>query len=703
MRVRSRFRPHQRGFGFLTPVGDDGASAGKVAVEGGDGEVVETDRIFTPPAVARQLIADDLVDAEVSLGEKGAVADAVTLVVRPRRLVVGTVSRRRGELVVEPDTALGSGWVRLTGPVATALADAAGQVAVVVVGHDAQGPVAEALVAGPYAIGSAEAVRARQVVLVLGGAVPSLASVGPAAVGLDPVQAETTHLRVTGQLAGGRRGAASGLDLAGPVPGARLEPVDHRDEPCVTVDAFSSRDLDDAVAASWDGDPDAPVHVAVHITDVAGAIGVGSPADHYARLMAATAYLASGVSAPMLDAEVAEASGSLVVGQDRPVMSARFAVRPDGGLDDVRVEPAIIRSRARLSYSAVDRWLRDDPRQLRTQASTQAPLAERVVASAVEAARRLDVDRDARLTLEELFDQAELTPTVVNGELTVGRAEPHAQGYRLIERLMVAANEAVGGWLVARGVPALYRVHEGIDPQRGERLRAAAALAGAALPALESEEIDHERFVAELLGEVDRLAAGGRPDARDLLISAATAATARATYEPDPAAHRGLAAGAYCHFTSPLRRYADLVVHRQVRATLAGEPPPHDVAELRALADWLDARSGTLSRLEARERADLWAVLLERGEVRGPETATVTGLTRAGMRIRLARLGLGGFVSAEEALGLDDGERGTLDVDEHGLAATSAAWRVGARARVRYAGLDDLGRASWRLDESAGA
>jgi ribonuclease R len=331
---------------------------------------------------------------------------------------------------------------------------------------------------------------------------------------------------------------------------------------------------------------------------------------------------------------------------------------------------------------------------VRAQAGTQAGEVERLVRDALEAARRLGVERDARETLEDLFEQAELAPTMANGEVTLALAEPHANAYRLIERLMVAANEAVGGWLVRQGMPALYRAHEGIAPEQRHRLHAAAELVGASVPSLDA---DPDRVAGELLSEIERLGVEGRGADRDLLISAVTSSTARATYDPDPASHRGLATSAYCHFSSPLRRYADLVVHRQVRAALAGEAPPHDVAELDALSTWLEARAGALARLEARERSELWARLLELGELAGRETATVTGLSGAGLRIRLPRLGLSGFVAAEDALGAGEGERATLSTDEHGLTTTSGPWRVGSRVEVCYAGLDEVGRASWRL------
>ncbi len=702
MTVRARFRPHRRGFGFLTPMADDGVTAITTPVPAGDGTTTNTDRVFVPPALARRLVADDLVDATVSLGEKGAVADEVALVQRLRRLMVGTVERRRGDLIIAPEGGLCSGWVAVEEKLQSRLGGHVGQQVVVLAGAgEADAPLAQALVAGPEPVGTPDAVRARAVVLVLGGVAPALIPGGAQAVGLDPSAADTIHLRLMGQLAGGRRGAAADLDRHGPVPGAGLDPVDRRDEPSVTVDAPSSRELDDAVTARWDGDPASPVEVAVHITDVAAVVGSGSDADRYARTVAATAYLVSASSAPMLDPAISEGTRSLLPGQDRPALSVRFQVPSDGTVADVRVELAHVRSYARLTYSAVESWLAGDPKPLRTHAGTQSDAVEPVVTHALEAARRLGVERDARTTLETLFEQAELAPAVVDGDMTLALAEPHAHAYRLIERVMVAANEAVGGWLVDRGMPALYRAHEGIDPGQHERLNAAAELAGASVPALDAEHGDPDRVAGQLLAEIDRLAAEGREADRDLLIAAVTSSTARATYDPDPSRHRGLGSVAYCHFTSPLRRYADLVVHRQVRAALAGEPPPHDVDELSALSSWLVARAGALGRLEARERADLWARLLERGELAGRESATVTGITGAGLRIRLPRLGLSGFVTAEQALAVEDGQRATLSTDEHGLTTSSGPWRVGSQVDVVFAGLDDVGRATWRLPLAA--
>jgi ribonuclease R len=498
-------------------------------------------------------------------------------------------------------------------------------------------------------------------------------------------------------LAGGGRGAAAGLSTEGPLPGSELSLLDASAEPCLTVDDADARDLDDAIAASWDGEPGTPVTVAIHIADASGAVGVGSEADLYARTVASTAYLASGANAPMLDPALSEDSLSMLPDVDRRVLTVRFQVATDGSISDLDVDAAWVRSRAKLSYAAVEAWLAGDPASVRDQSGEHTGDVEQVLTAAVEASRRLGVERDARATFEDLFAQAELEPAVIDGKLTTVPAEPHAEAYRLIERLMVAANESVARWLVERDVPALYRAHEGLDPDRAGRLRAAADLVGVDIPALREDGLDADEVVGQVLAAVDELSAAAREDDRDLLVTAATGSTARATYDPDPAHHRGLASGAYTHFTSPIRRYADLVVHRQIRAALAGDTPPHTVDDLRSMAGWLDARAGAVNFLQSRERADLWSRLLDRGFLDGPEPAVVTGLTANGLRIRLPRLGISGFVTAERALDLPPRERGRLEVDEHGLSTTSGPWRVGTHLTVRFVSLDDTGRANWRL------
>ncbi len=704
MPTTARFRPHPRGFGFADPVAEDQRTEIAVTVTDENGRTAEIDRIFVPPPTAKGLIADDLLDVEVEIDDKGASARSVQVRSRPRRMLVGTVQRGPGRLVLEPDPALGTGWVDLDTSVTDRVQQAVGRQIVVLLGTREDGSaLGRALVAGPYVVGSPQAIRAASVVVALGRAAPALIPGGPAAAGLDVADAETLHTRIVGLLAGGSRGGAAGLDPTGPLPGVDAPWQERRDEPCVTIDSADTRDVDDAVAATWDGQADAPVQVAVHIADVARAIGIDSPADRYARVMASTAYLAVGDNAPMLDPALSEGTLSLLPEEDRWAISARFGVLPDGTLTDVTVEAAAVRSVAKLSYQALESWLEGDATAIHAEAGTAAQTADEVLTAAVEASRRLGVERDSRATFEELFEDAEVEPALVDGRLATIAATPHAEAYRQVERLMVAANEAVAGWLVARKVPALYRAHAGLADERLARLRAAVELAGAEVPSLADAEADPDVVVSELIAAIDVADAAGRHAERDLLVSVAASSTARASYEPDPSAHTGLASAAYTHFTSPIRRYADLVVHRQIRAALADESPPHAAAELASLANWLDARAGAVKYLQARERAELWSRLLDRGFLDDPEPATVTGVTANGLRIRLPRLGVTGFVTAERALDLPPKQRGSLTVDAYGLTTTSGPWQVGTRVTVRFAGLDQSGRANWRLGPVAGA
>jgi ribonuclease R len=699
LQVRARFRPHPRGFGFATFVAADGVTPQPATLADADGASTGYDSAFVPPPIAATLLADDLVDVTAEVGDKGATVTATTLVDRPRRMVVGVVRTGPAKLVLEPDSGIGSAWIDLEPAVADKLPTSVGRQIVVLTADDDDGkPVGRALVAGPHVVGSPQAIRANAVVVALGRAAPSLIPGGAAAAGLEPAAATATHTRIIGMLAGGGRGGAAGLSVEGYIPGYDLELWDRREAATITIDDAATRDVDDAIEVHWDGGDDSPIDVVVHIADVAAAVGYDSEADRYARVAATTAYLRVGDNAPMIDPALSEGELSLLPGQDRRVLSVHFKVAADGAIGDVTVENNFVRSDAKLSYEALEAWLGGDRSGIHAESGDVfAETADAVLTNLIEAARRLGVERDARQTFEDLFTQAEVEPAIVGGKLTTAEAEPHAEAYRLVERVMVAANESVAGWAVAHDVPALYRAHVGLDPERAERLRAAVAAAGADVPALADPAAESDEVVAQLLAEIQRLDEAGEELGRDLLIAAATTSTARASYDPDPSHHRGLGASAYTHFTSPIRRYADLVVHRQIRAALAKEPPLHDPATLSSLAVWLDERAGAVNHASARERGDLWSRLMDRGYLTGPEPAVVTGLTANGVKIRLPRLGLGGFLTAERLLDLLKGERGRLEIDEHGITTTSGPWRLGSHIRVRFVTLDDTGRPVFRL------
>ena len=321
--VTARFRPHPKGFGFATPVGGDRVSPSPAVVHDGTSSST-VDSVFVPPPLASGLLADDLVSVEVELDDRGASATAVTLVDRPTVMLVGTVVQGPGRLVVEPDRAVGGGWIDLEASLAGQLGTSVGRLVVVMLGQADDGaPIARLLVAGPYVVGSPAGVRAAAVVVAFNRAAPGLIPGGAASAGLDPTEAAGTATRIIGLLASGRRGGAAGLDATGEVPGRELLATDGTDEVTLTIDSATTKDLDDAVSATWDGSPEGHVELAVHIADAAGVVGLGSPADRYARVMGATTYLTVGENAPMLDPALSEDALSLLPGEERGVLSLR--------------------------------------------------------------------------------------------------------------------------------------------------------------------------------------------------------------------------------------------------------------------------------------------------------------------------------------------------------------------------------------------
>jgi ribonuclease R len=690
VQVTGRFQPHPRGFGFV--------DLDAPAVAGPDGR--EVDSLFVPPDLARGWLAGDVVTAVAEADDQNRMnAVQLALVTRPRRFVVGRVATFAGRTMVRLDPRIGSGQLDVADTLAPKLARADGRqvVATVTSGPDGTA-VCGALVTGPEPDSAPSALRARAVVIAHGGATPDSIPGGPEAAGLPATEVLGFALRATGHLAAGNPGLAAGLAAdVGPVPGVELPLHDRRDHVAITIDADTTRDLDDAVSASWNGQPDHPVEIAVHIADVAGTVGIGSPADHYAATMATTTYFVAGGNAPMLDPALSEGELSLLPNEPRRVVTVWLSVAPDGSVSEPTIETAWIEPAARLSYAAVDAYLgTTDPHDLALGAhgphGAVVGVLKDVTATldaVIEASRRLGVERDGRDTLDTLFSDAVLEAAVVDGKIRAVPADPHPAAQRVVERMMVAANEAVAGWAAQRDLPLLYRHHVGFDPDRLHRLHAAAASVGADLTPADGEELDP----ADVLRLVDRLTAEGRDAAAAVVATAATGVVARASYSAEPARHGGLAAGLYTHFTSPIRRYADLIVHRQVRAALADEPLPYDRDQLARLGTWLDARAGAAGYAQALERNALWAVLLQRTAVTWPAEAIVTGLSPAGLRVRLVEPGIMGFVAAGKALGAAPRDRAALELDEHEIATVDGRFRLGQRLAVRLDRVDDLGRA----------
>jgi ribonuclease R len=341
----------------------------------------------------------------------------------------------------------------------------------------------------------------------------------------------------------------------------------------------------------------------VHIADVSHFVPAGAPLDRGAARRAFSAYVPAQV-APMLPPELADDLCSLRPYQDRLCVSVEVPF--DGNLDpgEPSFYRSVIRSRRRLTYGEAERFLagkEEGPQEL----AEGLRLAERL---ALELRRRRFARGALRITTSEIAFAFDGSGGVERAWL---ESEPHA--HMLVEELMILANEAVGGLLAGRRREALYRVHERPDPQGVALLLAKLAdLEVPTPPAPDPEELT-PRQAAQLAGAIsDRVSDYVETTRRGIEAFPALVLRAlkQARYDPRNLGHSGLASSAYCHFTSPIRRYPDLVVHRALLRELgaADEALPDELPEL---AEHCSARERAIAEVEHRADDICLAWLLE--------------------------------------------------------------------------------------------
>jgi ribonuclease R len=351
--------------------------------------------------------------------------------------------------------------------------------------------------------------------------------------------------------------------------------VDLRELTTYTIDPDTAKDFDDALSFRREGDG---MRAWVHIADVSYFVGAGTPLDQGAARRAFSTYV-PGKVAPMLPHELADDLCSLRPHQDRLTVTVEIA--PDG---DATFYRSVIRSDARLTYGEAQR------REAAAEILEQLDLNE-------EVATRLRARRFGRGALQVQ------TPEEVfrfDGEGGVADAwlegEPHA--HMLVEELMILANEEVGAFLSSRNRGALYRVHERPDPQAVEHLVAKLTELGVPTPPVPDRLSPQQAAV--LAGETSKLVARYTEQAgrgREAFPALVLRALKQARYDPKNLGHAGLASVAYCHFTSPIRRYPDLIVHRALLGELGigDDPLP---ADLHLLAEHTSEREREAAKLE---------------------------------------------------------------------------------------------------------
>src|SRR3954468_8619669 len=330
------------------------------------------------------------------------------------------------------------------------------------------------------------------------------------------------------------------------------ERVDLRDLLSFTIDPETAKDFDDALSVQEEGDG---YRAWVHIADVSAYVEADSALDRGAADRSFTTYV-PGRAAPMLPPQLADDRCSLRPDEDRLCVTVELP--PNG---EPRFYRSVIRSRARLTYAQAER------RE-----------AEPEVAAALERTDRLTAAiRERRFGRGALRIESPEVTFEFDGRGSVARAwkESEPTSHRLVEELMIAANEAVAGLLPSRRREALYRVHERPDPQAVELLLKKLADLGVPTPPAPAQltsALAAEVAAATSERVMDYVRRAGR--GREAFPALVLRSLKQARYHPENLGHSGLASRAYCHFTSPIRRYPDLVVHRTLlrELGLADEP-----------------------------------------------------------------------------------------------------------------------------------
>jgi ribonuclease R len=451
--------------------------------------------------------------------------------------------------------------------------------------------------------------------------------------------------------------------------------ADLRDVPLVTIDGVDARDFDDAVWAEPDADPDnrGGWHLIVAIADVAWYVPRDSALDREAEGRGNSVYFADRV-VPMLPEALSNELCSLKPGVDRACLAVHLWIDAAGYKRRHRFERGLMRSAARLTYEEVQA-ARDDragsvlsAESLDALYGAYAALAE---ARAARGALELDLSEN-RVVLD-----AEGRPAAI---LRVERLDSH----RLIEEFMILANVAAAEELEARRRPCMYRVHDAPDPDKVEELRNFLKETG--LPGLALAR--GQAIKSELFNRVLRRAAGTAEAAlvNDLVLRC----QAQAAYSPNNIGHFGLALRRYAHFTSPIRRYADLLVHRALLGDI-GQP------KLDTIADHISATERRAAEAE-RAAIDRYRATLLAQSVGSLFTADISGVVSFGLFVKLRENGADGLVPISSLPGdyyIRD-ERAQRLVGR----STGRTYRLGDEVIVRLVEADGIGgRLVFRIEE----
>ena len=414
---------------------------------------------------------------------------------------------------------------------------------------------------------------------------------------------------------------------------AKAAPMGHRldlrDVPLVTIDGEDARDFDDAVFAEPDPDHPGGWRLLVAIADVAWYVRHDKPLDRAAYQRGTSVYFPDRV-VPMLPEALSNHWCSLVPREDRPVLVAEMSIDAEGHLKRHRFHRAMMRSAARLTYTRVQRAIDGAPD------AEIAPLMETVIRPLYGAYKVLLAAREKRGALDLDLPERQVT-LGSDGRIAEIGVRERLDSHKLIEEFMVLANVAAAQALEQRHAPCLYRVHDQPDAAKLEALREFLGTLGIAVPTGQRlRPADLNRVLHQVADK----------PVSQLVSQTVLRSQSQAVYSPDNLGHFGLALARYAHFTSPIRRYPDLIVHRSLIAAYGLGEGGLAEADKGRFAEFGEHLSMCERRAVAAERGamDRYVAAYMAAHVGATFPGRVTSVTRFGLFAALDGTGADGLI-----------------------------------------------------------
>ncbi|MBY0461780.1 MAG: ribonuclease R [Alphaproteobacteria bacterium] len=424
--------------------------------------------------------------------------------------------------------------------------------------------------------------------------------------------------------------------------------TDFRDLPLVTIDGEDARDFDDAVWAAPDTDPrnEGGWRVIVAIADVAYYVRPSDTLDKEAYERGNSVYFPDRV-VPMLPEALSNGLCSLKPNEDRGCLAVEMIISSNGKMKSHRFKRGLMRSKARLTYNQVQHAIDGD------FDVTTKPLWEDVLKPLYGVYQSLLKARKSRGTLDLNIPEHHV---IFNEDGSVKKIalRTHHESHQLIEEFMIAANVAAAKTLLVKNWPTLFRIHDTPDSVRVDNLKMFLKTFKIDIPKTKTFNPLHFNQILK--------ATTGSPHMRfihDLVLRSQS----QAKYAPANIGHFGLSLAHYCHFTSPIRRYADLVVHRSLIASLGlgddgQEPLPLEVLEM--VGDHISSTERLASSAE-REVMDRFHAAYLENQVGKDFQGTIVGVSTAGIFVGLSETGAQGFIAKSHL----PGDYFIFDADHH--------------------------------------